>query len=1071
MSLTSLLSAYLLGGITFLPLLLITVITTLWFALPQIPDEGKEATRDDKIEGKAEVKGKEGVQEDDFSSDGAANATFAVLRSYNFQSALSTLNSKANAGSHGGGDGQTEMTGQESMSVYQSMYRSVFDRSKTALNRNPLADTDEPASGAPARSKPAVPTGSMYHIVLRHGHLMLYDSPAELEVRHVISMAHHSVSLSDGDGDDENMLDADLFIKRTAILLKPHPPNANGDATRGGTPQSKPFYLFSSNCSEKEDFYHALVAAQTDSPTPQPLDSACSIKLQSSIHSNSLTPETRALNALTNRIFLALHRTPFLEDLVREKIEKKISRVAKPAFISYVNVQSIDLGDAGPIISNLRLKDIHISGDMVLSMDVKYTGGVKVVISAVAKLDLGQRFKVRTVDLVLAGFLQRLQGRMLVRVKPPPSNRIWFCFENMPDMEIKVEPIVSSRQITYNWILRQIESRIREVFAETLVKPNWDDMPFFDTHGQDYRGGIWQREPDTKEEQRPGSGEPTAKDMLAARTDKTMSMPNLPKSPDASAMSSGAQTPVSVDQLPSEQIEGLKRRSATSATSLPSQAAQTAAEKATSVSKGIRSPSFTSPSPSAPSVAIDGSNVDAVRGGEVPQPAKRWIGRSAPSASKREAVDAIREVKDRSTPKEEIPPRSPSLNASTVIAEGGDEDDPALLSTDPSELDAERRGSGGSKSSGSLHPNASDTALPLPRTPSRESFARTDTGSSAQSSQTSQTRTKALFAATAAATSAARQWTLNAVANKNKGPPLFRPPSSHKPGPQEPVGRGQPLPPIGQPLPGPKTSLWGGSAFAGGTVKRKPVLPPRKSVSEQGNKEGEKTEDPKNSETALEASDNASMRSETQTKEVEEDEFGPWRENWGEEELDESVPKPANASEAPKSTAKIDDHELNPGPPTSTKTSTPAKKKPPPPPLPTRRKRAPSLPKRPHDHNPSSASAADAAAPPPNSQRDPFTDPPLPANPPYKHSEPSEPDQPSTPAAAAPAPVIDPKAEERGTLELEEADGVHVIDAPVEDEEERDRKERREGESGGNVVVSDELGRAWGASGDDEGGD
>ncbi|KAM0718075.1 hypothetical protein Q7P37_006407 [Cladosporium fusiforme] len=1049
MSLTSLLSAYLLGGITFLPLLLITVFTAAWFALPQIQNESKEAARDGISDEKVDLKGKDVAQEDGFSADGAANATFAVLRSYNFQSALSTLSAKANTGSHGGVDGQTELGTQESMSVYQSMYRSVFDRSKTALNRNSLAEEDEPATGVPARLKPTAPTGSMYHIVLRHGHLMLYDSPAELEVRHVISMAHHSVSLTDGDGDDENMLDADLFIKRTAILLKPHLPNANSDTPKGAIPQPKPFYLFSSNCSEKEDFYHALVAAQTESPTPQPLDSSCSIKLQSSIHSNSLTPETRALNALTNRIFLALHRTPFLEDLVRDKIEKKISRVAKPAFISYVNVQSIDLGDAGPILSNPRLKDIHISGDMVLSMDVKYTGGVKVVISAVAKLDLGQRFKVRTVDLVLAGSLQRLQGRMLVRVKPPPSNRIWFCFENLPDMEIKVEPIVSSRHITYNWILRQIENRIREVFAETLVKPNWDDVPFFDTHGQYYRGGIWQRDSEAREERRPDSGDPTAKDMLAAKTEKTMSMPNLPKSPDVSAMSSGAQTPVSLEEPASEQIQGLKRRSATSTTFLPSQASQIATEKATSISKGVRSPSFTSASPSAPSVAIDGSNVDAVRGGEMPQPAKRWIGRSAPSANKRDAVDAIREVKDRTTPREETTPRSPSINASTVLADGGDEDDPALLTTNPSELDAERRGSGASRSSGnSLHPNTSDTALPLPRTPSRESFARTDTNSSAQSSQTSQTRTKALFAATAAATSAARQWTLNAVANKNKGAPLFRPPSSHKPGPQEPVGRGQPLPPIGQPLPGPKTSLWGGSAFAGGSVKRKPVLPPRQSTYEQSLKEGEKGEDAKRSDSTAQLSDIASMRSEEQTNEVEEDEFGPWRENFG-EEVDEPGDKRAEGTESPKIGLNVDERESSRSAVNDGQGASSPRRKAPPPPLPTRRKRVPDLPKRPHERGvaQSEGRAENAAT---NEQSDPFTDDSTLSAPSQKSDEHN--------IASIPAPVIDPEAEKRGTLELEEGDGIHIIDAPAEDSGDNGRsKNPTEKASGAKHATVEEV--------------
>jgi hypothetical protein len=1024
MSFTTLLSAYLLGGVTFLPLLLIAIIATAWFTFPQVPGGDPPQTKDGRAEESIEVKSKDAGLEDSISAEGAANATFAVLRSYNFQTATSALGTKSGSASNSAADAAGEGAAQESMSVYQSMYRSVFDRSKTALNRNPLTEEDEASSGAQARIRAAASARNVFHIVLRHGHLMLYDSPAELEVRHVISMAHHTVSLSDGDGDDENMQDADLFIKRTAILLKPHASTVHGDAAESSVPQPKPFYLFSSNCSEKEDFYHALVAAQNKSPQPQPLDSSCSIKLQSSIHSNTLTPETRAFNALINRVFLALHRTPFLEDLVREKIEKKISRVAKPAFISYVNVQSIDLGDAGPIFFNPRLKDINISGDMVLSMDLKYTGGVKVVISAVAKLDLGQRFKVRTVDLVLAGSLQRLQGRVLVRIKPPPSNRIWFCFENIPDMDIKIEPIVSSRQITYNWILRTIENRIREVFAETLVKPNWDDVPFLNTHGQTYRGGIWrQQQHEEYGESRPETGDPNVQDFLRAKNEKTMSMPNLPKSPDGSATSSGVQTPVVSEQAEaiSDPISKLKRRSVTS---LPSQPAPAATERAAAVSKPVRSPSFASPLPSTPSVAVDGSNVDAFRSSEAPPAAKRWIGRSSAPASKRDAVDAVREMNDRVAPREITSlPQSPNTSSTTLTTEGGGEDHPDFPSIEQDELDSERRGSTVNRPSDNLHPNTSDTAVNLPRTPSRESIARTDTMSSTRSSQTSQPRGKALFAATAAATSAARQWTLNAVANRKQGSPLFRAPNGQKPGLQEPIGRGQPLPPIGQPLPGPKSSLWGGSGFAGGSVRRKPVLPARRPTTEQDTAKVDAGETgtgsirAKKDEAASDASESVSMHDAADARKSEDDEFGAWNENYGESvEGNERVQTLDDHHEHKDVDRKPESMKSDNRPEPTDATS--EEKKGPAPPLPVRRKKAPDLPKRPHERS---------QVPPQHNEPD--------STPETQQNITSEariPPDTVDSQPAIPAPITDTEAETRGTLELEEADGIHVIDIPAE---------------------------------------
>ncbi|KAI7508598.1 hypothetical protein KC364_g53 [Hortaea werneckii] len=383
------------------------------------------------------------------TTDAAISGTFAVLRSYHFPAAAAALNTRGNGGAagstrNGAYDGSTEGS---SESVYQSMYRSVFDRSRNGNAASSVLENVDAAidsDGDDKSVKKKTVSASVFYMVLRHGHLMLYDSAAQLEVRHVISLAHHSISLSEGeslDGDgDEIMKDADLFIKRTAIVLSPtHVPNARQQEP-GARP--RPFFLFSSNSSEKEDFYHALLSTRNPPPVPQLLLPEEVIKLQSTLHSSSLTGETRAFNALVGRIFLGIHRTTFLETLIRTKIERKIARVQKPAFIASLDVKSISLGNAAPILSSPKLADINIAGDMTLAFDVRYSGGIRVVIAAVAKIDLGSRFKTRTVDLVLSTSLQRLSGHMLLRVKAPPSNRIWFCFETMPDMEIKVEPIV-----------------------------------------------------------------------------------------------------------------------------------------------------------------------------------------------------------------------------------------------------------------------------------------------------------------------------------------------------------------------------------------------------------------------------------------------------------------------------------------------------------------------------------------------------------------------------------------------------------------------------------------------------
>lgn len=272
---------------------------------------------------------------------------------------------------------------------------------------------------------------------------------------------------------------------------------------------TKSFYLFSDNCSEKEDFYHAMLQAQdhhpdyTDRdlhPLPLKFDTPDLVKLVQQLHASEENLHTRWINALIGRVFLGLYKTQRIKDFIANKITKKIARVPKPALISSVTLRSIDMGTLPPFLTNPKLKELTVDGDLVVEADVSYKGNFRIEIAAIARIELGTRFKAREVTLVLATILKRLEGHLLIRIKPPPSNRLWLTFETPPRMELSVEPIVSSRQITYGVILRAIESRIREVLNETLVLPNWDDMPFTDTLAQIIRGGIWENGTKGKEQ-------------------------------------------------------------------------------------------------------------------------------------------------------------------------------------------------------------------------------------------------------------------------------------------------------------------------------------------------------------------------------------------------------------------------------------------------------------------------------------------------------------------------------------------------------------------------------------------
>ncbi|KAF3004310.1 hypothetical protein E8E13_009185 [Curvularia kusanoi] len=374
----------------------------------------------------------------------------------------------------------------ESPSIYQSMYSNIFNRNKTM----------SPSLDAPnAKTKKA---RNVFYVILRLGHLMLYDNEDQLDVRHVISLARYEVDVYAG---GERIPEGELWIKRNCIRL-------NQKLKSDPDAEEKAFYLFSDNCSEKEDFYHAMLQAQEHhqddtvrrpSPVPLKFDTPDLVKLVQQLHADEENLHTRWINALIGRIFLALYKTPEIKNHIATKITKKIARVPKPALISSVELRKIDMGTLPPFVTNPKLKELTVDGDLVVEADVSYKGNFRIEIQATARIDLGQRFKAREVTLVLGCYLKRLDGHLLLRVKPPPSNRLWMTFETPPRVELSVEPIVSTRQITYGPVLRAIESRIKEVLNETLVSPNWDDMPFMDTIAQAIRGGIWESTTGEKE--------------------------------------------------------------------------------------------------------------------------------------------------------------------------------------------------------------------------------------------------------------------------------------------------------------------------------------------------------------------------------------------------------------------------------------------------------------------------------------------------------------------------------------------------------------------------------------------
>lgn len=319
-------------------------------------------------------------------------------------------------------------------------------------------------------------------VELKGGALFIYNDERQEDCLFIIPVHNYQVSVY---SPKEHCPDHDIFGKSTAIQLTPNDIDKEEDIVPDQLSTKDTLFITCARSVDKEDWYFGLLASthmmkQThiEMIDTTQFDPSAMEMLMNTMQQDASYREIQWLNAILGRLFLSLYKTNEMKAYFQAKISKKVQKIKFPSYLGEVVVTNVDMGHSIPFITQPKLLSLTLEGDLLAEAVVNYTGGLRVVIQT----DLSW------MKLVLSVTLKQLSGKIVVKVKPPPTNRYWIGFETLPVMDWEIVPIVSDKQIRIAMITNAIQSKIREFMMENIVLPNMEDIAFCPSDGL---GGIF----------------------------------------------------------------------------------------------------------------------------------------------------------------------------------------------------------------------------------------------------------------------------------------------------------------------------------------------------------------------------------------------------------------------------------------------------------------------------------------------------------------------------------------------------------------------------------------------------
>ncbi|PAN22172.1 hypothetical protein PAHAL_4G002100 [Panicum hallii] len=317
-----------------------------------------------------------------------------------------------------------------------------------------------------------------------------------------------------------------------------------------------------------------LVPSKQDIKQPgTPSSSASSnSQLYDSPHTNveeKLANEgTLCWNLLFSRLFFDAKMNDEVSKAIKARIQRTLSNTRTPAYIGEITLADLSLGKLPPYLHRMRVLPLDLNEMWAFEVDFEYSSGILLHIETRLEIqepelekdimrtslkddsngDMGsdvldsieqygnQLRSSEALDSVVndndetdalmkskstgwtSTYMSRWK-RILHSIadqvsQPPPSDRIWYGFTSMPEIEWELESSVGDRKITNNHIASLISNRIKASLHQSLVLPNCESIPISwmlsdtdDWVPRKIAPFIWlNREPPTETTARPTAG-------------------------------------------------------------------------------------------------------------------------------------------------------------------------------------------------------------------------------------------------------------------------------------------------------------------------------------------------------------------------------------------------------------------------------------------------------------------------------------------------------------------------------------------------------------------------------------